>query len=162
MSEKNKITIPSTLGPIEVEYGVNTETPEDMVSLMNVNVNIQPVVANNIITYNNDPFVDMVMEKKGLRFCLKMEYINTKKADIQEDEEYYFLKIDDYVRIPKNKQLALHVSLEITMAKILFLGRPSKEEIVKRARKEMAHEQTTFNPNTDGRFPKGVYYGGGF
>ena len=160
---RNKITLPTIYGDIETDITYSGEVPkEDSMSLINIDGLITPIAIDQSISFEMDPFVYMYIDwKQNLKIEFRYRYIKTKKAQMIEDEDYYHVTIQENVRIPKNKEVALRVCINATFAKILFTGKPTKEEIVKRLRLEMASHQTTFNPNTDGRLPKGTIYGWG-
>lgn len=158
----NKITLPTIVGNIECDISFSRETPEDAFSLFNFDVSITPMKINNYISFEKDPFVDIHVDSNNqMHLGFRLSYINTKKSELVEDEEYFYLKIIENVRVPKNVETALKVIIDASFAKILFKEKPSKEEIIKRLRLEMASNQTIFNPNADGRFPRGTIYGWG-
>ncbi len=160
--KKDKLIIPTTLGEIESEISYSRETPEDGFSLFNMGVDILPIAVSGNERYSKDPFVDInINHDHIMKMTFALDRINTKKASILEEKDYYHLKIVEMVRVPGNKQLALRVTIDMSLAKIMFKGKPSEQEILKKARVEMAANQSQFSPNADGRMSKGTYYGWG-
>ena len=155
-------TLPTSIGEIESEISYTRQTPEVMFSLLNMDIVIQPIKVNSSFIYRKDTFVNMfITSNNNLKLEFRFSYINTKRTEIIEDEEYYHLKISEVVRVPKNKEVALRVTIDVSLAKIIFSDKPDKEQIIEQARLEMASYQTQYNPNADGRLPKGTIYGWG-
>lgn len=158
----NKITLPTIYGDIQCHITTSGDVPKDSMSLINMDVYITPLLIDQTVSFEKDPFVNMFIDVHNkLQLEFRLSYIKTKMAQIIEDEEYYYLTIHENVRVTNNKALALRVRIKASFAKIIFNEKPSKEEIVKRLRLEMASHQTTYNPNADGRLPKGTIYGWG-
>lgn len=158
----NKITLPTPYGKLESEVSFSRETPEGMFSLFNMDIDIQPLEMCDSSYFQKDTFVKINLDSNyELNISFRLEYINTKKSDMTEDKDYYHIVISELVRIPMNKQFVLLVNIDVRLAKIIFPEKPSKEEIINRVRKEMASSQTKFNPSSDGRLPKGTFYGWG-
>ncbi|WP_121661869.1 hypothetical protein [Metabacillus litoralis] len=160
--DKKKLILPTTLGDIETEISYTRELPQGDYSLINMSVDILPVVVDCSLCFNRDPFVDITITQTNLlKLVFQFDRIKTKMAKIIEDEDYYHIKIFELVRVPRNKHIALQVTIDASFSQILFSEKPTKEVILQRARREMARYQSQYNQNVDGRLPKGTIYGWG-